>query len=136
MDYMKYLTEISNDIFNDLGSGHQETIYHEAMNVEFKLAKLKHESHVKIPIIYKDHYVGIGEIDVVLCDNLIIELKAVKSINKNHKIQLRKYLNVTGIDEGILINFPYDETSPQLEYVTIHDKIEPTEKPKKTKKEE
>ena len=38
-------------------------------------------------------------------DNLIIELKAVHTVGKEHEVQLVNYLTATGIDDGLLINF-------------------------------
>jgi len=43
---------------------------------------------------------------------VIVELKAVKSIAPEHQAQIINYLNATGIEVGLLINFG----NPKLEY--------------------
>ena len=54
---------------------------------------------------------GFGEVvgdyicDIVVEDKVILELKAVKEINKIHEVQLVNYLKGTGIEVGLLINF-------------------------------
>lgn len=35
----------------------------------------------------------------------IVELKAVRTLAKEHEVQLVNYLTATGIDDGLLINF-------------------------------
>lgn len=40
-----------------------------------------------------------------LKNQVIIELKAVETLHKAHKLQLVNYLTITGIDSGILVNF-------------------------------
>jgi len=50
--------------------------------------------------------------DVLLEDKVIIELKAVRALTPDHHAQLINYLNATGIDVGLLINFG----NPKLEF--------------------
>jgi len=38
-------------------------------------------------------------------DRLIVELKAVQNVAKEHEVQLVHYLAATGINDGLLINF-------------------------------
>jgi len=43
--------------------------------------------------------------DLKIEDRLIVELKAVQALAKEHEVQLVNYLAATGIDNGLLINF-------------------------------
>jgi GxxExxY protein len=43
--------------------------------------------------------------DLLVEDRVIVELKAVNSILKEHEVQLVNYLNATGIETGLLLNF-------------------------------
>jgi len=38
-------------------------------------------------------------------DRVVVELKAVQSLVKEHEVQLVNYLTATGIDAGLLLNF-------------------------------
>ena len=48
---------------------------------------------------------GEGRIDLLVADRLIVELKAVESLEPIHGVQVRSYLKATGRSLGILINF-------------------------------
>jgi GxxExxY protein len=43
--------------------------------------------------------------DLVVEGRVIIELKAIQSLAKEHEVQLVNYLTATGLDDGLLINF-------------------------------
>jgi len=47
----------------------------------------------------------IADITITVSDKLIVELKAVKTLNAAHEAQLINYLKTTGILDGMLINF-------------------------------
>jgi GxxExxY protein len=43
--------------------------------------------------------------DLIVAGRVIVELKAVQNVAKEHEVQLVNYLTATGIDDGLLINF-------------------------------
>ncbi|WP_456105143.1 GxxExxY protein, partial [Prevotella sp.] len=49
--------------------------------------------------------IGVFRADIVVDKCVIIELKAVAQLLPAHAIQLVNYLSVSGIDNGLLINF-------------------------------
>jgi len=56
-------------------------------------------------VIYDGLVVGIYEADIVVDNCLIIEIKALRSLNDAHIGQCLNYLKATGIRLGLLINF-------------------------------
>jgi len=92
-------------VFNTLGSGFLEKVYENAMIIELESAGLSVEAQSKIDVYYKDKLVGEYSADIIVEEEVIIELKAVENLNKIHEIQLVNYLNATGIEIGLLINF-------------------------------
>jgi GxxExxY protein len=62
--------------------------------------------------------VGEFSADVLLEDKVILELKAVRALTPEHHAQLINYLNATGIDVGLLVNFG----NPKLEFRRFHRK--------------
>ena len=62
-------------------------------------------AHPKINVYYRGEVVGYYEADIIAFDSVILELKAVSHLMKEHEIQLRNYLKATNIEIGLLLNF-------------------------------
>ena len=77
------IIHIVNDVFYSLGPGYNEVVYHRAFEVALRLNNLNYQSEVTIPIIYKNHTIGHGRIDLIIQDKLIIELKAINNFNND-----------------------------------------------------
>jgi GxxExxY protein len=54
--------------------------------------------------------------DILLENKVILELKAARSLTAEHQAQVINYLNATGIEVGLLVNFG----NPRLEYKRLH----------------
>lgn len=107
------LCEIVEQIYQELGCGFTESVYQRALEVALQRTGY----HCRLEVPYLVHFqgvpVGMVRLDMVVNDEVIIELKRVPCIMKKHKNQLQKYLNVTGLLRGYLINFPEDG-NPQI----------------------
>ena len=100
------LINISSDIFNSLGPGYNEVIYHKAFEVALRLQRLDYQSEVIVPVFYKGNNIGHGRIDLLINNQLIIELKAVSTINNDSTIiQIKNYMKHYSIMSGLIINF-------------------------------
>ena len=88
-----------------LGPGFLEKVYENALRKELKRQGLKAENQVPIKVYYKEESVGEYYADILVEDQVIIELKTVKKIEKIHEAQLLNYLKATGIRVGLLVNF-------------------------------
>lgn len=73
--------------------------------IELARNGIKASSQEPINVIYEGHSVGDFYADILVDNRLILELKAVHTLNSAHEVQLVNYLNATGIDNGLLINF-------------------------------
>ena len=98
------LTTIAHDIYNTLGPGYNEVIYHRAMEVALRLSGIHYESEVITPIFYKGACIGHGRVDLKL-ENIIIELKAINVLNNDAITQTRNYMNQHSKIIGLIINF-------------------------------
>src|SRR4051794_18110283 len=67
--------------------GMPENAYKLALSHELKLRGIAHETEVSFPIVYKGVKVGQGFIDVLVARRLVLELKAVESLNDVHREQ-------------------------------------------------
>jgi GxxExxY protein len=92
-------------VHNELGTGFLEKVYENALRIELTQAGLCVNQQHPIPVRYRGELVGDFYADLVVEDALIIELKAVQNLAKEHEVQLVNYLTATGIDDGLLINF-------------------------------
>jgi GxxExxY protein len=61
---------------------------------------------VPLPIIYKGIKLGCGyQMDIVVDEKVVIELKSIEELQPIHKAQLLTYLRLSGCKIGLLINF-------------------------------
>jgi GxxExxY protein len=88
-----------------LGPGFLETIYEEALKLEFSEHNLKFECQKEINIEYLDVKIGTHRLDLVVENRVIIELKAVNDLVDIHFAQIRSYLKATGLKVGLILNF-------------------------------
>ena len=97
---------LSNDIYNTVGPGYNEIIYHRAFEVALRLKGVPYESEVVTPIVYQNHTIGHGRIDLIINKMVIIELKAIANLNNNDSIiQIKNYMRQQSINFGLIINF-------------------------------
>ena len=90
-----------------LGSGFLEKVYENALMNELSRRGLNAECQVPIKVIYKGEQVGEYFADIVVERQIIIEIKAIVSLQKIHEAQLLNYLKATGYKVGLLVNFAY-----------------------------
>ena len=92
-------------VHNELGPGFLEKVYENALRIELEEAGLGVRQQCPVPVRYRGQVVGDFYADLVVEGRVIIELKAVRDLAKEHEVQLVNYLTATGIDDGLLINF-------------------------------
>src|SRR5882762_5755614 len=67
-----------------LGPGFLESVYEEALTVEFALCGLRFVRQKPVPLFYKDHQVGEHRLDFVIDERIVVELKAVSALEDIH----------------------------------------------------
>jgi GxxExxY protein len=95
------------EVNRELGAGFLEKVYENALMVELAGRKLKAASQVPIKVRYKGVEIGEYFADIVVEEHVLLELKAVDSLQKMHEAQLLNYLKATGYKIGLLANFKY-----------------------------
>ena len=83
---------------------------HIQLLVEFRNIGLNAKAQVPININYKGEMVGEYFADIVVEDKVILELKAVESLQKIHEAQLLNYLKATKYKIGLLVNFTHPKS--------------------------
>jgi len=92
-------------VHNALGPGFLEKVYENALRIELEEEGLAVEQQHPVPVRYRGRVVGDFYADLMVETRVIVELKAVVNLAKEHEVQLVNYLTATGIDDGLLINF-------------------------------
>jgi GxxExxY protein len=97
------------EIHRELGKGHDEVIYKDALVVELSRAAIPFNREKKYEITYKGvllphHYFA----DFVVWDKIIFEAKAVEKLAESHIKQVLNYLAASKLRIGLLVNFGAD----------------------------
>jgi GxxExxY protein len=93
------------EVHRTLGPGLLEATYEAALCVELKLAGLKFQKQLVIPVNYKNQPVGEYRLDLVVADQVVVEIKSVDRFDPIFEAQLLTYLKITGLKRGLLLNF-------------------------------
>jgi GxxExxY protein len=88
-----------------LGHGFLEKVYEKALMIELNRRGLSVGNQVPLKVIYKEQIVGEYFADLLVEGKVIVEIKAVRHLLKEHQAQLLNYLKATGIQVGLLVNF-------------------------------
>ena len=92
-------------VHNKLGGGFLEKVYENALRVELLRRGFHVRQQAPIKVCYEGEIVGEFFADLLVEESVIVELKAVQSLTKEHEVQVVNYLNATGIEVGLLLNF-------------------------------
>lgn len=95
------------EVYNTLGPGLLESVYHKALIRELESRGLNVESEVPVAVYYKGERMDEDalRLDIVVEDKVVLELKSVEALLPIHFKQLRTYLRLYEKELGWLINF-------------------------------
>ncbi len=93
------------NIYNELGYGFLEKVYHNAFVIALREAGFNVESNKKIEVHFRNQIVGEYYADLVVNETVIIELKSVEYLTEAHENQILHYLRSTEMELGLLFNF-------------------------------
>jgi len=92
-------------VHNVLGFGLLERCYENALRIELEKLDIRALQQHELNVWYEDQIIGEYKPDLWLPDKLIIEVKSVQNLVKEHEVKLIHYLAATKINDGLLINF-------------------------------
>ena len=104
----KSIIGIYYNVYNELGYGFLEKVYHRAMIVELNKNGYEVEHEKKIEVFYKNEVVGTYIPDLIINKSVILELKCVEYLIEAHENQLINYLKATECEVGLVLNFGKD----------------------------
>lgn len=102
-------------VHNTLGNGFQEVIYQRCLAIEMNKIGLSFGREVEQKIYYENIEVGTRRADFVVLEKVIVELKALITLEDVHLAQAKNYVVAYDFSVGLLINFG----APSLQYKKI-----------------
>lgn len=104
------------EVHNNLGVGFSEIVYKDALELEFKNAKIEYSREKEYTVNYKGIILSHKfYADFVIFDKIILEVKGKNKIADEDIAQCINYLKVSGNNLALLVNFG----EPKLNYKRI-----------------
>ena len=92
-------------VHSNLGNGFQEVIYQRGLEIEFRKIDLSFARELEVPIYYQEEQIGTRRADFLVEGSVLVELKAVVTLENVHLAQCLNYLVAYNLDKGLLLNF-------------------------------
>jgi GxxExxY protein len=119
-EIFKLILDCAFQVHSELGPGLFESTYEECLFFELKEAGLKVERQKELPLAYKEINLDAGyQVDLMVEDSIVIELKAVEELTEVHEAQLLTYLELSKCNLGLLINFNVKDLNDGIKRVYL-----------------
>lgn len=92
-------------IYNEMGGGFLESCYQHALKIALLQAGPMTEVEVAVPVYFRGQAAGTFRADLIVNDVVLLELKAVSILDREHDGQILHYLRATELEVGLLLNF-------------------------------
>jgi len=93
------------EVHRQLRPGLDEKFYERALCIELAENGLHFDQQCQFPVHYKTKFLGNLIPDLVIEKSVIVDTKCVDAFNHAHEAQMLGYLNITGLDVALLLNF-------------------------------
>jgi GxxExxY protein len=94
------------EVHNNLGHGFAEIVYKDALEIEFRNAKIPFHREKEYPVNYKGLILPHKfYADFIVFDKIVLEIKGVSSIHDEHIAQAINYLKVSKNQVALVVNF-------------------------------
>ena len=150
LKFTQQILVLAENVYIELGSGYKEDTYQKALAINFRKHKIKYYKESNIEIFFQGESLSLFRLDFLipaqknrrwrLKDPIIIETKAVPSLNDGHRLQIKNYLlscpknsseSFKNVRQGFLLNWKAglddgsvdnDKEGVQLELYTLRAK--------------
>jgi len=94
------------EVYTEMGCGFLEAVYQECLARELQRSQIPFRAQADLRIEYKGEMLDqFYRPDFICFEKIIVEIKAVKALQDQHRAQVFNYLKATGHKLGLLINF-------------------------------
>ena len=105
-DYTHKLLGCAYAVHSALGPGLLESVYEKALCYELQSQGFEVRQQVPVKVKYRDIFLDLNlQLDIIVDNSVILELKSVAELLPVHKKQLLNYMRLTGTKLGYIINF-------------------------------
>jgi GxxExxY protein len=115
----------ANEVHRVVGPGLHKAEYEECLCYELGQLKLSFERQKPLPMQqnYKGHILDCGyRMNLVVEDSVVVELKYCEKIESIHKSQLLAFLKLSGLNQGLLVNFNVPDLRDGIVRIENHHK--------------
>jgi GxxExxY protein len=92
-------------VLNELKPGLDEKLYENALVIELQSRGHEIEQQREYPVHYRGHFIGKLVPDLIVDGKVIADPKVVAAFNETHVAQMLGYMNITGLQVALLLNF-------------------------------
>ena len=92
-------------VLNELKPGLDEKLYENALIIELQACGHTIEQQREYPVHYRGHFIGKLIPDLIVDGKVIADPKVVTGFNETHIAQMLGYLNITGLEVALFLNF-------------------------------
>jgi GxxExxY protein len=96
---------IAMEVLNELKPGLDEKLYERAMIIEMRRCGRNVVVQPVFPVFYRGELIGNLVPDLIVDDAVIVDPKGVSTFTETHIAQMLGYLNITGLQLALLLNF-------------------------------
>ncbi|MGD9588244.1 MAG: GxxExxY protein [Pyrinomonadaceae bacterium] len=105
------------EVYKTKGCGFTEPVYQECLQLELSIQGISFVAQPILELEYKGQVLTqTFKPDFICYGKIVVELKAIERLADVHRAQSLNYLNATGYDLALLVNFGH---FPKLEYERI-----------------
>ncbi len=101
------------DVHNELGRFRNEKQYADALEKLFRDCKISYNREYVLPASFDGEQRGRNQVDFLIEDSIILDLKAKTVITRDDYFQMKRYLSSANKKLGILVNFHQKFLVPQ-----------------------
>lgn len=91
-------------VHNELGRFSREKQYGDALEKLFTQEKVRFQREKELPIELVDNQYT-NKVDFLIEDKILLDLKARSVVSKEDYYQMNRYLEASGCDLGLIVNF-------------------------------
>ena len=91
------------EVHKTLHHGFLESVYEEALTIEFNLRNISFARQRPVDVFYKGKIAKQFFCDFIVAEKVLVELKAIKKLADNENAQVLNYLKATGLELALLL---------------------------------